>query len=320
MEPHVCLKRKWEPSPTPESSKRVKETGGNRVPLSEHRSGSRTPRLSLPFDRLQEPVTLKDLTELLQFAALGNTGGLKQPSWCRLHHQKNVSGVSVILLEGLSQAHFYRHYLHFKHLRTKYTSRHSYTPSPGNMISEIFSSEVVNNSPADALGDQKSAQPEGGLQWHPVIRKFGLETRGLTGYLLTQEEMIKKRFPVRGMPGSEGFVCTDSDDCVTDSSPLYGLDCEMCLTEKGNELTRISLVDSRGSCVLDELVKPPNRILHYLTQFSGITRAMLQPITTTLREVQSKLKKVLPRDAVLVGHSLENDLVALNVSRRGLPM
>uniref|UniRef100_A0A8C7JT23 Exonuclease domain-containing protein n=1 Tax=Oncorhynchus kisutch TaxID=8019 RepID=A0A8C7JT23_ONCKI len=125
--------------------------------------------------------------------------------------------------------------------------------------------------------------------------------------------MIKKHFPVRGMPGSEGFVCTDSDDRVTDSSPLYGLDCEMCLTEWGNELTRISLVDSRGSCVLDELVKPPNRILHYLTQFSGITRAMLQPITTTLREVQSKLKKVLPRDAVLVGHSLENDLRALNL-------
>lgn len=43
-------------------------------------------------------------------------------SWCRLHHQRKVSGVSVILLEGLSQAHFYRHYLHFKHLRTKYTS------------------------------------------------------------------------------------------------------------------------------------------------------------------------------------------------------
>uniref|UniRef100_A0A673ZYN4 Exonuclease domain-containing protein n=1 Tax=Salmo trutta TaxID=8032 RepID=A0A673ZYN4_SALTR len=307
MEPQVCLKRKREPSPTPESSKQVKETELNGVPESEHRSGSRPPRLSLPFDRLQEPVTLKDLTELLQFAALGNTGGLKQPSWCRLHHQRKVSGVSVILLEGLSQAHFYRHYLHFKHLRTKYTSRHGYTPSPGNVISGIFSSEVVHNSPADALGDQKS------LRWHPVIRKFGLETRGLTGYLLTQEDMIKKHFPVRGMPGSEGFVCTDSDDCVTDSSPLYGLDCEMCLTERGNELTRISLVDSRGSCVLDELVKPPNRILNYLTQFSGITRAMLQPITTTLREVQSKLKKVLPRDAVLVGHSLDNDLRALNL-------
>ncbi|XP_041752365.2 RNA exonuclease 5-like isoform X1 [Coregonus clupeaformis] len=308
----VCLKRKREPSPTPESSKRVKEIDRNGVPESEHRS--RPPRLTLPFDRLQEPVTLKDLTELLQFAALGKTGGLKQPSWCHLHHQRKVSGLSVVVLEGLSQAHFYRHYLYFKHLRTKYTSRHSYTPSPGNVISGIFSSEVVgNSSPAGALGDQTSAQPEGGLRWHPVIRKFGLESRGLTGYLLTQEEMIKKHFPVHGMPGSEGFVCTDSDDCVTDSSPLYGLDCEMCLTERGNELTRISLVDSRGSCVLDELVKPPNRILNYLTQFSGITRAMLQPITTTLREVQSKLKKVLPRDAVLVGHSLDNDLRALNL-------
>lgn len=81
MDPQVCLKRKRELSPTPESSKQVKETELNGVPESEHRSGSRPPRLSLPFDRLQEPVTLKDLTELLQFAALGNTGGLKQPRY-----------------------------------------------------------------------------------------------------------------------------------------------------------------------------------------------------------------------------------------------
>ena len=40
---------------------------------------------------------------------------------------------------------------------------------------------------------------------------------------------------------------------------------------------------------------------------------MLQPITTTLRDVQSKLKELLPRDAVLVGHSLDNDLRALKV-------
>ncbi len=30
-----------------------------------------------------------------------------------------------------------------------------------------------------------------------------------------------------GVCGFEEFVCTDAVVCVTDSSPLYGLDCEM---------------------------------------------------------------------------------------------
>ncbi|KAJ3615200.1 hypothetical protein NHX12_018768 [Muraenolepis orangiensis] len=123
--------------------------------------------------------------------------------------------------------------------------------------------------------------------------------------------MLKKHFPVKDVEGFEDFVPTESADNITDSSPLYGLDCEMCFTEKGNQLTRISLVDSSGQCVLDTLVQPPNRILDYLTRFSGITAAMLQPITTIISDVQRKLVSLLPPDAVLVGHSLENDLRAL---------
>jgi len=49
-------------------------------------------------------------------------------------------------------------------------------------------------------------------------------------------------------------------------------------------------------------------------RFSGITRKMLRPITMTLRDVRLKLVNLLPSDAVLVGHSLESDLVALKVS------
>lgn len=41
---------------------------------------------------------------------------------------------------------------------------------------------------------------------------------------------------------------------------------------------------------------------------------MLLPVKTRLPDIQSKLKKILPHDAVLVGHSLNADLQALEVS------
>lgn len=40
-----------------------------------------------------------------------------------------------------------------------------------------------------------------------------------------------------------------------------------CLTSKGRELTRIALVTEGGGCVLDELVKPDNKVLDYLTRY-----------------------------------------------------
>ncbi|GLD68267.1 putative RNA exonuclease NEF-sp [Lates japonicus] len=273
----------------------------------------RLPRISVLLNHLQHPITLNELTELLHYAALGKTGGIKQPSWCRLHHQRKVKGVNVVIVQGLTQSHFYKHYLTMRHLRTNYSSRVTFTPSSDNVASRIFGSEVPKSDDPSHSQIHNDSGLHTALLTHPVITKFGTQRRGLTAYVLTQEEMIKRHFPVKGMPGFEEFVCTDSVDCVTDSSPLYGLDCEMCLTEKGYELTRVSLVDSDGNCVLDDLVKPQNRIFNYLTKFSGITAAMLRPITTTLRDIQEKLKVVLPRDAVLVGHSLDSDLMALKL-------
>ncbi|TNM85311.1 hypothetical protein fugu_007582 [Takifugu bimaculatus] len=183
-----------------------------------------------------------------------------------------------------------------------------------DIASAIFSSELPKS---DSLfrpqRHGENSQLDKALRIHPVITAYGTQKRGLTAYVLTQEEMIKKHFPVKGVPGFEEFACTDSVACVTDSSPLFGLDCEMCLTGQGYELTRVSLVDSDGKCLLDQLVKPQNHILNYLTCFSGITAAMLRPVRTTLRDVQAQLRTLLPSDAVLVGHSINNDLMALKM-------
>ena len=40
---------------------------------------------------------------------------------------------------------------------------------------------------------------------------------------------------------------------------------------------------------------------------------MLENVTTTLADVQKRLIDLLPPDAILLGHSLENDLRALKV-------
>ena len=40
---------------------------------------------------------------------------------------------------------------------------------------------------------------------------------------------------------------------------------------------------------------------------------MLKDVTTTLADVQKHLINLLPADAILLGHSLENDLQALKV-------
>jgi RNA exonuclease 1 len=48
---------------------------------------------------------------------------------------------------------------------------------------------------------------------------------------------------------------------------VIGIDCEMCRTEAGMEITRVTLVDFQGNTLYDQLVKPPNPILDYLTTY-----------------------------------------------------
>uniref|UniRef100_A0A4W4H0W3 Exonuclease domain-containing protein n=1 Tax=Electrophorus electricus TaxID=8005 RepID=A0A4W4H0W3_ELEEL len=238
---------------------------------------------------------------MLLYASLGKRHGVDKPSWCRLHRQGRVARVHVVILEGVTQLHFYRYYSQFKQLRRSYTAQMSVSVNHTDCTLKFMGVCVcLGVGVADVI-------------WHPVARRYGLKRRGLSSYLLTEEEMIRKNFPVKGVQGCEAFVCTQADDHVTDSSPLYGLDCEMCVTQAGTELTRVAVVDSRGCCVLDELVKPSNPIINYCTKFSGITQAILKPVTTRLQDVQTKLVELLPRDAVLVGHSLDSDLRALKV-------
>jgi RNA exonuclease 1 len=96
---------------------------------------------------------------------------------------------------------------------------------------------------------------------------------------------------------------------------IISVDCEMCKAENDQlVLTRISLLDWEGSTVLDKLVKPDVTIKDYLTQWSGITAAMLQDVTTTLADIQKELLELITPRTILVGHSLNSDLNAMKLT------
>jgi len=96
---------------------------------------------------------------------------------------------------------------------------------------------------------------------------------------------------------------------------VVSVDCEMCKAENDDfVLTRVSLLDWDGKAILDRLVKPDLPIKDYLTQYSGITAAMLEDVTTKLSDIQQELLEILTPRTILVGHSLNSDLNALKIT------
>ena len=132
-----------------------------------------------------------------------------------------------------------------------------------------------------------------------------------TQLLLSLSQMIGEGYPV---PGTEFEPSLRSYNPVRDDSPLIALDCEMCLTTADKlEVTKIVLLNEEEEILLESYVKPENRIVDYLTPFSGVTKEILDPITTRLEDVRQQICQLLPPDSILVGQSLENDLKCLGI-------
>ncbi|KAM6166305.1 RNA exonuclease 5 [Erethizon dorsatum] len=261
-------------------------------------------------------ITHGQLCELLKYAVLGKSV-VPSPSWCQIFHQNHLNNVVVFILQGMSQLHFYKFYMEFEFLRKTFRHKFCLPPPSSNFLADIIGlqKKTARVLPKTSKGSLPSASSEANINLHndPIIQKYGSNKVGLTSCLLTMEEMKTFRFPLQGSPDYENFIPTTCNGSVTDNSPLFGLDCEMCLTSKGREITRISLVAEGGCCIMDELVKPDDKIVDYLTSFSGITKTILNSVTTKLKDVQRQLRALLPPDAVLVGHLLDLDLRALKM-------
>ncbi|XP_019645760.1 PREDICTED: RNA exonuclease 1 homolog [Branchiostoma belcheri] len=110
----------------------------------------------------------------------------------------------------------------------------------------------------------------------------------------------------------EGYVTT-LQKSPTDDPGVFALDCEMCYTYGGMELTRVSVVNWSNKLVYETLVKPENKVIDYNTRFSGIKAEDMIGIETTIRDVQAVLLSMFSAETLLLGHSLESDLLSLKI-------
>ncbi|XP_053462104.1 putative exonuclease GOR [Nycticebus coucang] len=117
----------------------------------------------------------------------------------------------------------------------------------------------------------------------------------------------------------EGFVKTFAKVLPADGNPgVFAVNCEVCYTAKGLELTRVTVVDSSLHMVYDTFVKPDEEVIDYNTRFSGVVEDDLKNTTTSIRDVQAILLSLFSADTIIIGHSFEYSLYALKLIHSSL--
>ncbi|QLL34367.1 hypothetical protein HG536_0G02280 [Torulaspora globosa] len=121
-----------------------------------------------------------------------------------------------------------------------------------------------------------------------------------------------------GKPDAEGIehlFGKISGEKATAIGKYLAMDCEFVgVGPEGKEsaLARVSLVNYYGHVILDEFVKPREKVTDWRTWVSGVRPEHMKD-AVPFREIQKKVAGLL-QDRILVGHSIKHDLESLLIS------
>ncbi|XP_035907161.1 uncharacterized protein LOC118509937 [Anopheles stephensi] len=288
------------------------------------------------------PLLLDDIQALLMHTLL-RTDSPVTPRWLSIDKSTKLTHTTVLIVEGFSCEDYVTYREHMPNC-----SEHIFGPQltlqvvcPWSKILEEVACVPLSDSHKDVLvaeyGSLEAAMrmcKDQMLVRRSIFHNIG-PTVSMPDYsdldlppgdkfprtllLLSPIQMINEGYPLP-LAGTlenkyKNYVTTKAIyKPVNVRSPMFGVDCEMCGGKDGKSLlARVSIIDENGKTLYNQLVKPTEKIFDYRTRFSGITEQMLQNVRTTLADVQRELRQLLPPDAILVGHSLNSDLEALEM-------
>jgi len=134
----------------------------------------------------------------------------------------------------------------------------------------------------------------------------------LESLLLSPHQIEENGFPGLEALTAPGSVYRRTAEVLT-APHAVALDCEMCVTAAGYELTRCAVLSMDCEVLYDQYVKPDNPILDYKTEFSGIIASHLEGVTKRLEDVQNDLLAMISSSTIIIGHALHNDFRALRL-------
>lgn len=155
----------------------------------------------------------------------------------------------------------------------------SFFQTPISLMDRLKFVQSLDESVKETIKSEEILNPQNASESKALDTKcISLETKWRkTNYLMTLSDMAEDNYPLPDRDQQDFSYSMTAYDKVTDDSPVYAVDCEMCMTGPNRqELTRISVVDEKLNIVLDTLVKPKNKIIDYVTRYSGITASMMR--------------------------------------------
>ncbi|KAM0245092.1 hypothetical protein ACHAQJ_010646 [Trichoderma viride] len=134
-----------------------------------------------------------------------------------------------------------------------------------------------------------------------------------------QEDHTPKIYAASELEKEWRFYATPPFEPSGQQAIAVVIDCEMGTASTGEtELIRVSAVDYfSGAVLLDSLVYPDVKMIHYNTKYSGITRQNMENARRTRSclfgraNARKALWKFIGPDTIIIGHSCHSDLTSL---------